>query len=284
MEKKKNLKFKKSESFYIRDGWFEKALNTISDSEDLYFFAKNKGIERLGIGSNMVKGLRYWLQAASLVSTNIKTEILPFGKLVLQYDRYFESEFTWFLVHYFLCKNYNDCPIFYAFFNSNISTVKKSDLIKYLHEYFSEHEVETKQEYIEDDVSVFLKTYINDEKIINPEENYVCPLSDLKLIRKRGDKIEKNRPSYSSLSHLIVYFALTELYPSKNFNIEDSFDVNLAPMLIFNLDKNMYLQYLEEMRKNGLVTINKTAGLNTVYFDRKILSLADVFKLYFRGQ
>lgn len=283
MKKNQTLKFKKSKSFYIRDGWFEKALNTIVDSEDSYFFAKNKGIERLGIGSNMVKGLRYWLQASKLVSTNIKTEILPFGKLVHEYDRYFENEFTWFLVHYFLCCNYEDCPIFYGVFNSNLNTFKKSELIKYLHGYFLDDEYETKQEYIEDDVGVFLKTYINDEKIDNPEENYVCPLSDLKLIRKAGDKIERCRPSYASLSYLIVYYTLIRLYPSNQFNIEDSFNVKMSPMAIFNLDKNMYLQYLDEIRKNGLITINKTAGLNTVYFEKK-LSLDEVFKLYFRGE
>lgn len=283
MEKTKTLKFKKNESFYIRDGWFEKALNTIADSADLNFFAKNNGISQLGIGSNMVKSLRYWLQASSLVSTSLKTEILSFGTLVLKYDRYFETDFTWYLVHYFLCKNYIDCPVFYGVFNSNIRSFKKSELIKYLHDFFLEDGFETKQEYIEDDVSVFLKTYINDEKIINPEDNYVCPLSDLKLVKKKGDKIEKCRPAYSSLSFLIVYYVLSSLYSFSPFNIEDSFDVKLSPMLIFNLDKNMYLQYLEEMRKNGLITINKTAGLNTVYFE-KSLTLSDIFNVYFGGQ
>ena len=30
------------------------------------------------------------------------------------------------------------------------------------------------------------------------------------------------------------------------------------------LDKNAYIQYLEEMKKNGLITINKTAGVSNV--------------------
>ena len=45
----------------------------------------------------------------------------------------------------------------------------------------------------------------------------------------------------------------------------------------------MYLQYLEEMRKNGLIQINKTAGLNAVYFKKK-MDLEDIFASYFGGE
>ena len=72
------------------------------------------------------------------------------------------------------------------------------------------------------------------------------------------------------------------LYEFKPFKIEDSMNDINSPYLLFNLDKNMYLQYLEDMKKNGLITINKTAGLNTVYFEKK-LTLEDVFEMYFGG-
>ena len=56
------LKLKRSESFYIREGWIEKAINTIKEA-DHNIFTKNEGVRYLGIGSNMVKGLKYWLKA-----------------------------------------------------------------------------------------------------------------------------------------------------------------------------------------------------------------------------
>lgn len=278
------LKFKKNESFYIRDGWYEKALNTIAENENINVFGKNNGITMLGIGSNMVKGLRYWMQASKIINSSAtKTELSDFGKVIFKFDQYFESTFTWFFIHYNLCTNYEECPIFYGAFNSDIKSFKKQDLVKYLKTIFSIDGYETKEEYVEEDTSVFLKSYINEEKIINPEDNYVCPLSSLKLIRKVGDKIEKIRPSYSSLSYLLVYYALRRLYHDESFKIEDSFEEIGSPYLIFNLDKNMYLQYLEEMKKNGLIIINKTAGLNTVYFEKK-LSIEDIFNIYFGGE
>ncbi len=283
MRNSKILKFKKNESFYIRDGWFEKALNTIDAFEGNNFFAKNNGIVELGIGSNMVKSLRYWLQSSYIISPSIKTSILLFGELILKYDKYFELDFTWFFVHYFLCINYTNCPIFYGFFNNSIKSFKKNELVRYLYNFFQEDGYDVKLDYVEDDVAVFLKNYINDEKIDNPEDNYSCPLSNLKLLTKKNDKIEKCRPAYSKLSFLIVYYALGTLFSFSQFNIEDSFSKKLSPMLIFNLDKNMYLQYLDEMRKNKLITINKTAGLNIVYFEKK-LDLEDIFHTYFGGK
>ena len=284
MESNQQLKFKKSESFYIRDGWFEKALNTIVDDENINVFAKNNGTSMLGIGSNMVKGLRYWLQASTVInSTATKTVLGELGNKILAWDRYFESDFSWYMVHYYLCKNKIECPIFYGVFNSDLKSFKKQDLVTYLYEAFTAEGFEVKQEYIDEDLGVFFKSYLNEEAITNPEDNYVCPLSNLKLLKKRGDKIERVRPLFSSLSYLIIYYALEQLYKSKAFNIEDSFKEPLSPFLLFNLDKNMYLQYLEEMRKNGLIEINKTAGLNVVYFKRK-MDLEDIFASYFGGE
>lgn len=282
--KPSNIKFKKNESFYIRDGWFDKALNTIAENQENNIFAKNNGIRMLGIGANMVKGLRYWLQASDIVNTTAtKTTIGSLGNLILTWDRYFETSFTWFMIHYHLCLNYEECPVFYGTFNSTLKTFKKQDLIQYLKTIFEMDGFETKDEYIDDDTSVFLKSYLNDEQIENPEDNYVCPLSSLKLLRKAQDRIEKIRPAYNSLSYLIVYYALASLYRYKEFKIEDSFEQIGSPYLLFNLDKNMYLQYLEEMKRNGLITINKTAGLNTVYFEKKY-DLNTIFRKYFGGE
>ena len=284
METNQTLKFKKSESFYIRDGWFEKALNTIVDSKETNVFAKNNGTSMLGIGSNMVKGLRYWLQASSIInSTATKTVLGILGEQILKWDRYFESDFSWYMVHYFLCKNKIECPVFYGVFNSDLKSFRKQDLVTYLFDQFSSEGYETKQEYIDEDLGVFFKSYLKEETVLNPEDNYVCPLSNLKLLKKRGDKIERVRPLFTSLNYLIIYFALEQLYNNKPFNIEDSFKETFSPFLIFNLDKNMYLQYLEEMRKNGLIQINKTAGLNAVYFKKK-LDLKSIFASFFGGE
>lgn len=231
----------------------------------------------------MSKGLKYWLQAANIIDLSLnKTELTGFGKCIRDYDRYFETDFTWFLVHLFLSSNKFECPVFYTFFNSNIKKTRKSDLINLIISEISDGSFEVKQSYVEDDVNIFLKSYLRDDESFNPEDNYVCPLSALKLLKKSGDFIEKQRPILSKLSYLTVYHSLSIIYKFKSFNIEDSFTELNGPVYLFNLDKNGYLQYLEEMQRSGLITINKTAGLNVVYFEKK-LSLRDIFEMKFGG-
>jgi hypothetical protein len=276
-------KFKKNESFYIRDGWFEKAINSINEL-DINIFYKNEGMKILGIGSNMIKSLKYWLFASNIIKqVGKKIELSEFGSLILKYDKYLEKNFTWFLIHYFLVRNVFECPIFCGIFNFDMKQFTKNEAVDEFVFSFDNQGVPYKKEYIEDDLNVFIKSYYNDNITDNPEDNYLCPLSGLKLIEKKNEKFVKVRPAYSSLSYLLVYYILQELYDNKPFVIEDSMYENNSPVAVFNLDKNMYLQYLDEMKKNGLVTINKTAGLNTVYFEAK-LSLSEIFDKYFGGE
>lgn len=274
------LKFKKNETFYIRDGWVEKTINALDETKSNIFF-KNNGIKVLGIGSNMVKGLKYWVKAANIVSDDKNCTMTEFSKLLLQYDRYMDQKFSWFFLHYYLSTNKEECPIFYEMFslNNGITKFKKNELLEYLLDQFSSEE-QLNRKYVENDLNIFIKSYVNEDVLSNPEENFVCPLSSLKLIKKVNDHYEKTKPTYSSLSYLIVYYALYKLYAEKNvnsFDIEDSMNVPESPANIFDLDKYMYLKYLDAMRKAGLVTINKTAGLNTVYFE-KIMSLDKIFE------
>ena len=276
-----DLKFKRNESFYIRDGWFQKAIHCIHDSQE-NIFSGVKGVDELGIGSNMVKGLKYWLVASGVLKpSSTKSELTPFGNLLIEKDPYLETSFSWFMIHYNLVSNKVEAPIFNTFFNLRIKNrFEKEDICKALIEVLKENEEDVKDIYVADDFNVFLKSYTVESKDGDPEDNYICPLSSLNLIeRKQKDIYLTKHPHYSELSYLIVYYALIQKY-NRQFNIEDALIEKDSPVLIFNLDKNVFLQYLDEMRKNDLITINKTAGLNTVYLNKK-MTLEDLFNRRF---
>ena len=275
-----NLKFKRNESFYIRDGWFQKAIHSIHDSKE-NIFSGVRGVDALGIGSNMVKGLKYWLVASGILkSSSTASELTEFGNLLYKNDPYLESSFSWFLIHYNIVSKYEDAPIFNLVFNMNLNRFEKNEIGNVLINELKSQETGIRDNYVLDDLNVFLKTYTVEDKDGDPEDNYICPLSSLNLLeRKQKDVYLKKRPRYSQLSYLIVYYALTVKY-KKQFNIEDALNEKDSPVLLFNLDKNLFLQYLDEMRKNDFVTINKTAGLNTVYLDKKV-TLESIFKLKF---
>ena len=277
----REVKFKRNESFYIRDGWFQKALHAL-DINDENVFSGIKGVDYLGIGANMVKSLKYWLFVSNIITLESKSyKLTEFGRLLLEYDPYLENNFTWFLIHYYICQRKEDAPIFNYFFNSNITRFEKSELIKTMYELISNDypNQSIKNNYLSDDIGVFLKTYVVEDHDGNPEDNYISPLSNLELLEKKKDVYIRKKARYSKLSYLIVYYALTQQY-EESFNIEDSFMDNNSPIRLFNLDKNSFMQYLEEMKRRELINVNKTAGLNTVYFVAK-KDLAEIFSTYF---
>ena len=270
-----SIKLKKNESFYIREGWFEKAINTIKEA-DTNIFYKNDGIGYLGIGANMVKGLKYWLRASKVIDP-ITCKLTDFGELLVKYDRYLDDVFSWFLIHYYLTTNKEECPIASEIFNSDFKQFSKNSISEYITNKFVQIDPSVSTKLIDDDINTFMKSYFNDNVAANPEDNYICPLTRLKLFDREKDTYKRIRPSYTSLSYLVVYYILLDIYHGETFEIEGSMKVENSPARLLNLDKYMYLQYLDDMRKNELITINRTAGLNTVYFEKK-LSLEEIFE------
>ena len=121
MEKENKLpEFRKNESFYIREGWISKAIICIAENPGINIFRKNDGIKFLGIGSNRVKGLHYWLLAADIIDA--KNQLTDFGNILLDNDRYLENTSSWFLIHRKLVKNKQKCPVFNWVFSSDFNS------------------------------------------------------------------------------------------------------------------------------------------------------------------
>ena len=109
-------------------------------------------------------------------------------------------------------------------------------------------------------------------------------ITELNLIKKIDrDTYERNKPEYRNLNYLIVFYLIEQLIKDKDYiSIDELLKIDNSPAKLLNLDKNLINEYLDEMKRNGLVIINRTAGLNMVYFQKK-LSLEDIMKEYFEG-
>ena len=270
------MNFKKNESFYIRDGWFEKAIITLHDSEEQPFF-KNKGNKIFGIGTNMVKSLKYWLLSSNVIEKKGSNYCLStLGNLVYQYDKYLTQNFAWYFIHYNICLDKDNSPIFNFVFLNNLSKFTKDDIVTAFIQKFPE----TNQKYIDDDTNIFLKTYYNDTPSETPEDNFFCPLSNLKLLEKKGNYYLKKEPKDINALSLVCYYYLQEKYKNKSFNIEEAIYHVSDLLKIFNIERNLFYILFDRMKNLNLITINKTAGLNVVYFNKK-LTLEDIFYIYF---
>ena len=98
------MKFRAHDTFFIRKGWLTKGMEQIVAKPDLFVDKEENPMDILGIGSNMTKALRYWLQVVGLTQEppqgrRIQT-LTEFGEIVYEQDHYIEELGTLYLLQY----------------------------------------------------------------------------------------------------------------------------------------------------------------------------------------
>ena len=115
------MKFRAHDTFYIRKGWLSKGMKYINEKPDVFVSKEENPMDVFGIGANMVKALRYWMQAVGLTeepNNGRRTQTFtPFGRSVFENDRYIEEMGTLQLLHYKLVTNQENATAWYFFFN-----------------------------------------------------------------------------------------------------------------------------------------------------------------------
>ena len=273
---------KRHETFSIREGWLAKGMKAVENNPKV--FTDPDATDILGIGTNMVKSLRYWMKATNLIEENNRSSTLsPLGNLLNFYDPYLENLFSWWLIHLHLILNKEEAYVFNMFFNKcHAKKFTKSDLVKQISAELNTQNLEFNEKTLEDEISMIIKTYSIDEKIDNPENNFICPLSDLNLIKPLSkNNYEKNKPNYKNLNYLVVYYLLQlNIGNRDSISIDDLLRIEDGPAKLLNLDKNLIYEYLDEMKRNNLIILNRTAGLNMVYLKQK-MTLEQIFRNYY---
>lgn len=276
---KKVPSFKRHETFSIREGWLEKALHKIHDNPRC--FANNEGSRNFGLGTNMVKSLRFWLQVTGICEFSTKTgaTLTNFGETLYAVDEYLENDLSWWLIHYNLVQNELENPVFYNFFHNEQQTFEKDSYTNYLFDYYHEKYDVGTLSLIEADVSVLFKTYIT-SPVTDPENNLNSPLGKLGLLITNNDKqYIKEHPLHSKLNKMAIYFVLVQYagYEKlREFNLDDLLASSYSPILLFNLTKSSLFAYLDELRNDSLINVIKTAGLNTIKINQ-ILTIKELY-------
>ena len=90
-----NKKYRVSghEKFPLREGWISKGILCVSTDNRL--FSGVDGADKLGVGSNMVKAIRYYMQTFNLVEESVsqRSKLTPFGQVILKEDLNLEKKY-----------------------------------------------------------------------------------------------------------------------------------------------------------------------------------------------
>ncbi|MEE0727750.1 MAG: DUF4007 family protein [Clostridium saudiense] len=275
------IKIRGHESFYIREGWLRKGIVSIVEQPDILSNTQ-VAIDKLGVGSAMVKSIRYWLQAIQLTEEKrgdkgkrYQELTEDFGKIVFENDPYFEDLGSLYLLHYKLVTNKELATTWNLFFNG----IKATEMTKYHMEEAleqlilnidPEHNISSRS--LSDDCNCIIKTYFAEKSDIkNPEDNMICPFTDLGLLNKvnikgKEEVIFKIIPNRNKLDRLIILYVILD-------NIGDNSSTTIKSLIedennigrVFNLDKNSVNYYVDLLEDEGYLSVNRTAGLNTIY-------------------
>lgn len=273
------MKFRAHDTFFIRKGWLSKGMKYVHAKPDVFVDKAENPMDVLGIGSNMVKALRYWLQTVGLTkepNSGRRTQsFTDLGKAIFENDRFIEETGTLFLLQYKLASNKEDATAWYYFFNEFVmSEFTKEDFVAGLQNYvlMSDSNASVAIRSLNDDFTCIINTYLPKHRTgstkASPENNIDCPFGDLGLV----DVLSKTRRTYKktipSVASIDPWVALAVIQDQAQGRTEIGLNELLtAPCNIgkvFNLDAISMLDLLRVVEKLGELKIIRTAGLDII--------------------
>lgn len=283
---KVKIRLQGHEKFPLREGWINKALFEVP--KDPGVFLKKDATDTFGIGSNMVKSLRYWMKAFGLMEevSGTGAVLSDAGKIIAQYDPYLENPFTLWIMHSYIAKNKEEATTWYMYFNH----CDADDLDKGEIESIILREIKKitagqsfSEKSLSNDIDVLLSMYSKSKEKFDPEDKNVSPLTQLSLVKCVEGRYIKCHPNKKNFSEMIVLYELVQLMDGKNsISIEDAIFGEKGLAKIYNLTSVMANDYFDRLDAAGYIRVNRTAGLDVIY-PVKNMKLDDILDEYYKS-
>jgi len=294
MEKIKSIKLKGHGSFYLRDGWLEKAINNPN------YFGEEYPTDKFGVGSAMVKAIKYYVYTMDLIEYKNSNEgyvLTKLGRIIKEHDKYLSDIFSLWVLHYEFVKKIEEATTWNLYFNLfEYEELTKDDLeskiINLLKSNNSDLRISKRS--LRDDINCIINSYSNYENKKNqtPEENYHCPFNELELIEKvrinNREYYKKKSPKISTINKYNILYALADIINKEESNEEEKIKINYEKLIednnsickLFNIRHNDILYLLQELEKDKIISIDKSMGINMVYLE-KDMDKYEVLKNYY---
>jgi hypothetical protein len=287
------MRFRAHDTFFIRKGWLYKGMKNVVRDRTVFMGDNGNPMDILGIGANMVKSLRYWLQAVGLTAEPPQGKkyqtLTPFGEIVYENDRYIEEIGTLWLLHYKLATNEPDATAWYYFFNEfNRNEFTRDDFVKQLNTYIMLNGSEVSERSLDDDFNCIISTYVPRIKSnpgkVHPESNIDCPLGELSLVdiaNKKTKTYKKSVPKLDSIHPLVVLAVIVDQAKGEDqVKISSIQNDKCNAGKVFNLDIITLTSLLNKLELMGYIKVVRTAGLDYIDIERKFDFLGCVREYY----
>jgi hypothetical protein len=296
IEQKIDFSFARHETFHLRDGWLYKGMREIN--RDPEYMKLENAHWGLGIGSNMLRAVRYWLLASGMVTSaavdaKSALKLSEIGEILHRVDPYLEDTASIWVVHHGIATNQKLATFWYWMFNQGVRrefTVDEiiNDLVNYLKEQGANRFAINS---LRKDALCFVRTYatsLSKSRRESIEDSLDCPLAQLGLLQMtssgRNRLVSSNRPDLSQdvFSYGLDFYRKNTDPQRRTFSIDELQWRPLSPGRIFGLDPDSLLQFLE--KQTDYLRIVRTAGVNSVTFLEAPNPLAFLRRYYQVGE
>lgn len=289
------MKFRAHDTFFIRKGWLSKGMRCVANKPDVFIARDENPMDVFGIGANMVKALRYWLQAVGLTEEKKKgrriQRLTDLGEMIYEHDTYVEELGTLYLLQYCLASQEDEATAWYFFFNEfSMSEFSREDFVESLQKYIRMRDNETNYAIrsLNEDFQCIINTYLPRYKTnpakVSPENNIDCPFGELGLVdvlNKRKKTYKKSIPASETLNPYVILAVIVD-------NADGRKEISLNELLtaphnigkVFNLDSITMLDVLYRIEKKRLIKITRTAGLDVITINEDLDFLDCVERFY----
>lgn len=277
-------RLKGHEKFHLREGWIAKGIQGYLDNPRV--FIDNNGPDYLGVGTNMVKSIRYWLLAFGILSNDMvkNHELTTIGNLIREYDIYLEDYFTLWLLHSQISKCEHKATTWYLFFQKSdakeftkeeIYGLLKRELIAYIGtDEFSETS-------LKDDLDLLLNMYSRMPNDDDPEDKNRSPFASLALLSKTGEIYYRKQPDLRKFEDTILLYEISIVL--QETNTASIADIAKLMEHIYHLSYMTTTQMLERLENMGYIKVDRTAGLDVIYGEN-IQTPEEVIRQYYEGR
>lgn len=223
-------RFSGHETFACRFAWLPKAVRLIA--RDPAALANDEtAILELGLGKNMVKALRFWLEAFDVATARSGAwGLLPFGEAIFGpegLDPFLERVETQWLLHWQLSTDAQQ-PLFawrHIFFRRMRPDFTRSEILAEMRSEGERLGYEHSDVTLLQHADAFLHTYLGSLNSSSPEDTLDGPLVDLGLVQRLGrrcggaDRIEPvfalARVGINDVGPAVVDFAIACFWRSR---------------------------------------------------------------------
>lgn len=270
--------FSGHETFPFRYSWLPKGMRHLRENPEL--FSDDEAIVTLGLGKNMVKSTRFWLEALELAERihrerRLSYEATELGDSLLGeggWDPFLEDPGTLWLLHWHLVETHAPASTWHlAFTRWNETNFTRERLVSWLREHAETAGLQATESSIKRDVEVFVRTYVPAQvrRTAALEDAFDCPLVELGLIEEEGGAYRFVRGPKPTLPDLIFVYALLRFW-NRNYRDQStlSFEKVIygqgSPGAAFKLSESDLAERLEGLPTWSGLSYDDTAGMRTL--------------------